>query len=70
MISKFRGSFLTPSLHLVQILITDPLLVESEFHEPPPSPLDLDIIYGYSQSKLSRFVWAIISRLQGSLLLD
>ena len=38
MMSEFLGSFLTPSLPLVRILFTDPLLVKSEFHGPPPSP--------------------------------
>ena len=38
MMSEFLRPFLTPSLPLVRILFTDPLLVKSEFHEPPPSP--------------------------------
>ena len=48
MISEFFESFLTPSLPLVRILFIDPLLVKSEFHELPPSPLNSDIIYGCS----------------------
>ena len=38
MMSEFLGSILTPSLPLVPILFTDPLLEKSEFDEPPPSP--------------------------------
>ena len=37
MMSEFFGSFLTPSLPLVRILFTNPLLVKSEFHGPTPS---------------------------------
>ena len=48
MTSEFLGSFLTPSLPHIRILFTDPLLVKSEFHELPPSPLNSDIIYGCS----------------------
>ena len=38
MMSQFWGYFLTLSLPLVRILFTDPLLVKSKFHAPPPSP--------------------------------
>ena len=45
MMSEFSGSFLTPSLPLIQILFTDPLFVKSEFHDPLLSH-NSDIIFG------------------------
>ena len=51
MMSEFFGSFLTPSLPPVRILLTDPLLVKSEFHGSPPShlirTLFMDVPYSF-----------------------
>ena len=47
---------------LIRILFTDPLVVKSEFHGPPPSPLirtsfmDVPLFKSYNQKGLSLII--------------